>query len=240
MKILITSDWHLDAVTDGVTRWDEVAAAVDQSVQIAIEEKVSLYVMVGDLCNFDGWNSVRAMSKSIEVAIRLDNASVSSLWIAGNHDVVEDGLGTTTLSPLVSAAVALNVFENPGELIFTDPVTSKRVHIVGLPFTPVSHAYDPEVIVRKMSKPTPGVPVMVFGHLNLKGISAGSETKELARGREVYWPVDTIKRKWPGCTIFGGHYHTAQEFNGVNIVGSLARLRHDEEGHNPSLVIVEV
>lgn len=240
MKLVITSDWHLDALTDGVARYEEIEQAVDLSVKVAIEERASLYIFNGDLCNPDGWNSIRAISKMIEVAIRLDNASIASIWVAGNHDVVEDGLGTTVLTPLVAAAVATHVFEQPGELVFKDPNGPGSLHVVGLPFTPTSHNYDPEVLIRKMSKPKPGEPTIVIGHLNLKGISAGSETKEMSRGRDVYWPLDTIKRKWPGCTIFGGHYHTAQEFEGVHIVGSLGRLRHDEEDHNPSLMIVEV
>jgi hypothetical protein len=181
------------------------------------------------------------MAKSIDVALELSSNGISSVWVAGNHDVSEDGLGTTTLTPLASADVALRVFEQPGEFTFDIPNSNGgSIHIVGLPFTPSSHKYDPESTVEKMARPKVGEPTIVFGHLNLKGISAGSETKELARGREVYWPLETIKRKWPGCSIFCGHYHTAQEFDGVHIIGSLARLRHDEEKHEPSIMILEV
>jgi len=238
MRVVVTSDWHLDALTDGVQRADEISRIVDHSVNIAIEERAELYIFAGDLCNPDGWNSIRAMAKAIEVASRLSDHDVSSIWIAGNHDVMEDGLGTTTLTPLASADLAVQVFEQPGEFIFKG--INMNVHIVGLPFTPTSHKYDPETTIRKMSRPKLGMPTLVIGHLNLKGIAAGSETKEFARGREVYWPTDAIKKKWPGCVMIGAHYHNAQEFDDVHIIGSLARLRHDEESHNPSVMVLNL
>jgi len=234
MKLVLTSDWHLDALTDGVPRWEEVEALVDHSVDVAIQESADLYIMGGDLCDPDGWNSARAMAKSIEVAVRLDNAGIPSVWVAGNHDVIEDGMGTTTMTPLVAADIAYHVFEQPGEVVF------KNLHLVGLPFTPSSHAYDPAKVVRELSRPRKGEQTLVLGHLNLEGISAGSETTEMARGREVFWPIEAIRKKWPAATMLGGHYHHAQEFKGVHIIGSLARLRHDEEDHNPSLMILEV
>ena len=241
MKIVVTSDWHLDAMTDGVQRSVEIERLVDHSVMVAIEEQASLYIFAGDLCNPDGWNAIRAMAKSIDVAMKLNEHDIPSVWVAGNHDVLEDGLGTTTLTPLVAADVAMHVFEQPGEIVFSGNIRNKlNVSIVGLPFTPSSHKYDPETTVRKMSRMKLGEPTLVIGHLNLKGISAGSETKELARGREVYWPVDAIKKKWPGCVMIGGHYHYAQEYEDVHIVGSLARLRHDEEDHDPSIMILNL
>lgn len=236
MKVVFTSDWHLDALTDGVPRWKEVEAAVDYSVKVAIEERAGLYVFNGDLCDPDGWNSTRAIAKIIEVAGKLCDAGIGFIAVAGNHDVVEDGLGTTTLTPLAASGLANKVFERPGEVLFQGSVD---LHIVGLPFTPSSHAYDPETVVKGMGA-RKGAQTLVLGHLNLEGISAGSETTEMARGREVFWPVDAVKRKWPGAVLIGGHYHHAQEFKGVHIIGSLARLRHDEEDHEPSLLILEV
>lgn len=240
MKIVLTSDWHLDAMTDGSPRWEEIEALVDHSATVAIQEQAGLYVMAGDLCDPDGWCAARAMAKAIEVAVKLDNAGIPSIWVAGNHDVIEDGMGTTTLTPLVSADIAYHVFEEPGEVIVKNPGKGGDLHIVGLPFTPRSHAYDPDGVVKGLSRPRKGEQTLVLGHLNIEGIAAGSETNEMARGREVFWPLDTIKRKWPHATLLAGHYHKAQEFKSIYVIGSLARLRHDEEDHNPSLMIIEV
>lgn len=238
MRLVCTSDWHLDAITDGVPRWDEIESAVDYSVDVAIQENADVYIFGGDLCDPDGWNAARAMAKIIEVGIKLENANIALIAVAGNHDVVEDGLGTTVLSPLVSADVAYHVFEQPGEIIVTSK--GKDLHVVGLPFTPSSHKYDPAIAIRQMGRGRKNEHTLVLGHLNLEGISAGSETTEMARGRDVFWPVEALNRKWPDATLVGGHYHHSQDFNGVHIIGSLARLRHDEEEHDPALMVLNL
>jgi len=241
MKIMVTTDWHLDAITDGVARWDEVEGLVDYSVKVAKEESVAVYIFNGDLCDPDGWNSVRAQAKIIQVGLELHAAGIAFIALAGNHDVVEDGLGTTTLSPLAAADLAEKVFEQPGEVVIANPNPARPdLHVVGLPFTPSSHKYDPEKAIKRMSNTRKGEATLVLSHLNIKGIAAGSETKDFARGREVYLPIEAVRRKWPAATIVSGHYHTSQEFNSVHVVGSLARLRHDEEAHDPSLFILDL
>jgi DNA repair exonuclease SbcCD nuclease subunit len=234
MKIVVSSDWHLDARTDGVPRFDEIEQAIDRSVEVAKLEQADLYVMVGDLCDPDGWCPTRAIS----VAVQLYQVGIDSIWVAGNHDVVEDGMGTTTLTPLVAADIAHHVFEQPGEIMYSRKGKGK-IHVVGLPFTPSSHAYDPVITVRRMSKPN-AYPTLVLGHLNIEGISAGSETRDMARGREVFWPIDAVRKRWPQAVCIGGHYHRAQEFKTIHIAGSLCRLRHDEEENNPSLMVIDV
>lgn len=239
MKILASSDWHLDAVTSGVERWDEIEAAIDHSVATAKAERVDLYVMAGDVCNPEAHCAPRAIAKTIEVAKRLDLVGIPSIWLAGNHDVVEDGHGTTMLTPLAESGVAYAVFEEADSVIFN------RTAIVGLPFTPKSHAYDPATSIVSLAKQARGATdsagsVVVLGHLHIEGIAAGSETKDFARGREVFWPMKIIRRELPDAVCIAGHYHEAQEHDDVMIIGSLARLTHGEEDIEPSLLIVEV
>jgi len=239
VKILATSDWHVDALTDGVPRWEETEAIINHTVDVAIAEHVELYLMLGDLCDPDGWNSVRAIAKTLEVAGRLADADIASVWVAGNHDVVEDGNGTTMLSPLAASQLATHVFEQPAEICIC-PNGNIPLRLVGLPFTPSSHAYDPVKVVRSFGREKRNEHTIVLGHLNLEGISAGSETKEMVRGREVFWPLDVIAKRWPNATLLGGHYHRAQEFKGVHVIGSLARLKHNEEDSEPSMLFLEV
>lgn len=239
MKIIATSDWHLDAVTSGVERWDEIEAAIDHSIDVAKSERVDLYLMGGDVCNPDAPCAVRAIAKTIEVAKRLDLAGIPSIWLAGNHDVIEDGFGTTILTPLAESGVAYAVFEEPDSVVFN------QTAVVGLPFTPKSHAYDPTRAVVDLAKRARNASgdtgsIIVLGHLHVEGIAAGSETKDFARGREVFWPLKIIARELPGAVCIAGHYHEAQEHDDLMIVGSLARLTHGEETIEPSLLIVEV
>ncbi len=237
MKLLFTSDWHLDHTTDGHARFDEVSAAVDHSVKVATEEKVDLYIFAGDLSDPDGFAVHRAQSKAMATAAQLKKNGIPSLWVAGNHDVVEDGYGTTVLSPLAASGLC-HVFEAPGVHTIADNV------IIVLPFTPRSHAYEPAAFVRQMGAKLPAKVrqssrVLVVGHLGLAGINPGSETTEMPRGREVLWPLDELTKWFPRATLVGGHYHKAQEYKGVNIVGSLARLTHGEEKHEPSMLLLE-
>jgi hypothetical protein len=241
MRILFTSDWHLDAITDGVMRYDEISRIVDLTVQIAIEDAVDYYVFVGDLCDPDGWNATRSMCKIIEVAGKCAERDIGFIAVAGNHDVIEDGLGSTTLSPLAASGLATHVFERPGEIFIPKWKTGKgNLHVVGFPFTPSSHAYDPAVYIRRMTNTRPGDTTLVLEHLNIAGAGAGSETKDFARGREVVFPSKVARKKWPKATFIGGHYHNSQEIETVNVVGSLARLRHDEEKHNPSVLVLDI
>lgn len=238
MKYLFTSDWHLDHTTDGHARFDEVSAAVDHSVKVAIEEKVGLYVFAGDLSDPDGFAVHRAQAKAAETAVRLKKAGIKSLFVAGNHDVVEDGFGTTVLSPLAASELAL-VYEAPSVIQLPDD----RL-LIALPFTPRSHMYEPAAFVRQLGAKLPAKVrqsnrIVVVGHLGLAGINPGSETTEMPRGREVLWPLEELKKWFPKAVLVGGHYHKAQEYKGVNIIGSLARLTHGEEKHEPSMLLLE-
>ncbi len=76
----------------------------------------------------------------------------------------------------------------------------------------------------------------VFGHLMLEGIGPGSETRDMPRGRNVFWPTEVIAECWPKALLVGGHYHVAQVFSRVNVVGSLARLTRGEVGSTPQFL----
>ena len=239
MKALFTSDWHLDWTTDGHARFDEVAKAVDHSVDVALQEQVEFYGFVGDLSDPDSHAVHRSQAKAQQVATKLAAHGIISVWVAGNHDVVEDGYGTTVLSPL-AASNRGTVYEAPG---FT--VLGNGVVLVVLPFTPRSHAYEPAMFIRKLGTQMPAKQrqsrsVLVLGHLGLNGINPGSETNDMPRGREVYWPLEELAKWFPNATLVGGHYHKAQEYKGVTIVGSLARLTHGEEAHDPSMLLLEL
>ncbi len=238
MKIILSSDWHLDQSTVGVDRYDDICAAIDQSVQAAIDLKATMYIMGGDLTNPNTVRSHRAVAKAIEVQCELINHGVFPIFVAGNHDVIEDGSGKTTMSAL-KAVGAGHVFERP------EMIVHEGVHIVALPFTATSHDYDPDEHIRLTAKAislgtSKAAPTIIVGHLNLNGASEGSETNAMPRGRNVFWPVDAIKQCFPKALVLGGHYHTPQEFDGVNIIGSMVRLRFDERHNETGYMVAEI
>jgi DNA repair exonuclease SbcCD nuclease subunit len=241
MKIVCTSDWHLDAVTLGVRRFPELKSAVGKSVDAAIAAKADAYVFVGDLCDPDSGPCVfRCLELAQRTALTLLDNGIKSYWVAGNHDVIEDGSGDTTLTPLFAMPLGIDVFDRPGS---ADPCLGD-VMFTFLPYTATSHAYDPESALVKHvgALPVEGLKHVVFSHLSVPGIVPGEETTEMPRGREVTLPVEFFKGR-DDIVVIQGHYHRRQKFSrggvDVHVVGSLARLTFGEQEHEPGYLIVE-
>ena len=237
MKIVASSDWHPDHVTHGVARFAEVKEAAHRTVDRAIEESADAYVFVGDLCDPDAGSTVfRCVELAIDVATRLAARGIASAWIAGNHDVIEDGTGDTTLSPLRALANLghlVKVYERPG--VFA----RAGVNIICLPYAATSHGYDVEASIADLSKGLAREKTIVAAHLNILGVVPGEETTEMPRGREVWLPVEAAKRA--ASIVMNGHYHRKQRTkDGVWIPGSLARLTFGEEGNQPSFLVLEL
>ncbi len=240
--LVLSSDWHLDVATAGVDRFDDICQAIDVGVDKAIEMKADAYVMCGDLANPNTVRSHRSVTKAVQVQRRCHENNVHPIFVAGNHDVIEDGSGLTTMSALAATGFG-DVFERP---------VAKSMPwggLIALPFTPLSHDYDPDQFIRDCHSQGVGKVVaqqsnprsiLILGHLNLKGITAGSETTDMPRGRNVYWPIDAIQECFPDALVVGGHYHTPQEYQGVHIIGSQVRLRFDERDNEPGYTVLEI
>jgi DNA repair exonuclease SbcCD nuclease subunit len=238
-KILHTSDWHLDWRTVGVARFDEVRAASRQTVEAAIRQKVDLYAFTGDLADSDGGTGVlRCVEVAIEVATLLSNAGIESCWVAGNHDVVEDGTGLTTLSPLRALGFGsmVRVFEQPRVAEVDDCA------LLALPYPAATNPYDPVAFVREAKALRGFEKVVVLTHLQVEGAQLGEETTDMPRGRDVRFPHEECGLGW---TILAGHYHKRQTIARpglppVHVVGALARLAFGEQSNTPSYSIIEL
>lgn len=245
VRMLVTSDWHLDAVTASVERYDEIEKSVDAVVEYA-EQLCSggpppWFVFLGDLSNPDPPRCWRAVAKAVAVAVRLSVSGVPSIWITGNHDVLEDGHGSHTLLPLKALQRAEQPLDGKAPILVVDAPQVIRVgrltSVLCLPYTPRTHNYDPAVQVREAQLSDAAA---VFGHLMLEGIGPGSETTDFARGRDVFLPLEEIARALPRAAIFNGHYHRRQVYRGVNIPGALARLVRSDSDIVPQFLEVEL
>lgn len=238
MKIFACSDLHFDARTAGFARFDDVEAAFDQVVSTAIERQADLFLFCGDACDPElGLDVIRANQVLIKQAKRLGNAGIPFVAIAGNHDVVEDGRGTTTLGPLAESQFG-RVFETPGFMDRGDFV------VLALPYPSRSFGYDPDKFVRDSSRylVEMDAPIVVVSHLMHEGATPGDEKTDFPRGRDVFYPVDAVAAlaKKTKLVSIGGHYHRRQVLNGVQIVGSLVRLTFGEEDHEPGYLAVRL
>lgn len=241
MKILLFSDWHGDQSTAGLRRIDDLEGAFERVLAIAIEREVDYAFFLGDLADPDcGSILVRVLDSALSLAARLCAVGIGSIWISGNHDVLEDGSELSTLHPIRHARVgdfASIVVERPTSLVFGK---KNLVEATLLPFTSRSAPYDPAEYMRANPFKQNGGRI-VLGHCtSIRGARAGSETTDLARGGSLEFPIEECKRQkvtFMAC----GHFHHGQVTpDGVHIPGSLERLRFDEERNSPGILIAEV
>jgi DNA repair exonuclease SbcCD nuclease subunit len=285
MKFLLTGDLHLDAITAGCPRMAEVEEAFGQVVSRVHAERIYAVVFMGDLCNPDrGARTLRSVNAAIEMFKSLvSSTGCAVVALAGNHDVVHDGSGLTSLSPLRAAfggrapdpgdpegggvrsrstpraprtalgapgggpdpsgcpvpaylltPGVVGVSERP--LLLELSGDGERVHVLTLPFTSSASPYDPPSTVTAVARWREGrgetCPLVVAGHLQITGAALGSETCDMARGRDVEWPVAACNEAGASL-IVGGHYHKRQCVNGVEFPGSLVRLSFGEEDNTP-------
>jgi DNA repair exonuclease SbcCD nuclease subunit len=243
MKILCFSDVHLDWITQGVSRYAEISSLVDSIVDKVEEEDVDVVVFAGDMSDPDSGPVVfRALRTMLLLATRLIENQRKFIVVAGNHDVIEDGSGTTTLSPLTAfKSYHLAVFEQPGVVDFVSR-RGEKVRFVALPFTATSHPYDPVEFMRRVVW-HPGAKAVVISHLTVPGIVPGEEVLEMPRGREVLYPVDSEANV---SLILQGHYHRRQYLNigkaktPMQVIGSMVTLCFGEAMNTPGYIIVEV
>lgn len=231
MTILFTGDWHLDAVTSGVERYDDLRRSLDWIADVVHQNEVRHLVFLGDLCDPDANRAPRCVSTAISFAERMHRDNVSTWWLTGNHDVIEDGSGTSTLSPLGAAGFPLVSHPNV-EVV-------DGIAFIFLPFVPRAKAYDPEEYILSANVPVTG-PVIIAGHLSSHDIEPGSETTEMGRGRDQWIPMDAIKSRFGNrALVVNGHYHQWQG-EGLLLPGSLERLTFGEEANEPSVALVDV
>lgn len=236
MKFVVVSDLHLDAITDGVHRGPEIAAALDVAVEYAIKHRAG-FMCLGDISDPMSPRSIWAMSKCVEASSMLAHHEVPQIWLPGNHDVLEDGTGEHTMMPIAALENELLHVPHRPSIAYIGSLT-----VMCLPFTPVANNYDPAEFVANcaLTKHIDIEPDVIIGHLNMHGITGGSESTEYARGRDVFWPIDAIRTHYPRALLLGGHYHDRQVFDGVQIVGSMARLTYGEAEIDPGFLVVEV
>lgn len=206
----------------------------------AVAIKADVFAFLGDLSDPDSPEAFDAVLVALVIARHLADHDVRSVWIAGNHDVIEDGRCSSTLAPLHAVTELAHV---PTEL----PWAGGR--LLCLPFTPAAASYDESEFVEQFAASAlPTEHVVVLSHMtSVLGVDAGSESTDMPRGRTVGLPLQALarlRRKCASVTVLQGHYHAASQIEAdgvsVHMVGSLARLRFDEEHNSPRFAVLEV
>lgn len=223
----------------GVPRTEDVGRALRRAADYAKNVGADMLACLGDLADPDSGGATSAtQAVYAEVAYDLARSGIASIVIAGNHDVWEDGSGRTTLTPLVPAEEHfrfLYVVEEPRVISLGDD--DGNVSFLCLPYAPASRNYDPRAFAAREMATLTGR-VVVLGHLMLPGIVPGEETLEMARGRDMAFPIEETT----GAALrLNGHYHKRQVTkDGIQIPGSLVRLSFGEEANEPCFLDVTV
>jgi exonuclease SbcD len=85
MRLIHTSDWHLGRKLKGVDRTPEIALALEEILKYAKDFDVDAVLVAGDI--FDVPNpSTEAEKVAYEFFCQLNQLSIPSVAIAGNHD----------------------------------------------------------------------------------------------------------------------------------------------------------
>lgn len=249
--MVVVSDLHLDKTTLGVSRKPEVELALQQATEHAIATRADAFVFLGDLADPDSRGAtLKAIDVVCKAALRLSRARIMSIWIAGNHDVEEDGSGATTLTPLLGLESASSddwVLDHGAEeapiFIAEGPrlIPVIDAQILCLPYTAVSRTYDPAVVAESAFQK--GGPVIVAAHLMIPGIVPGSETTEMPRGRAVTFPV---RETTQAVVRMNGHYHLRQDFDPgdggapIHIPGAPVPFAFGEEGNPSAFSVIKI
>lgn len=233
MKMLLTGDWHLDACTAGMSRADDLEAALKKVVKLAIDNDVDYFMFLGDLANPDaGSILIRVLDIALNAAGSLGDKGIESCWMSGNHCIIKDGGEFTSVTPLRHM---------PKAHVITRPLLTGRpafgCEIMFLPYC--AKPYDPEKFMQ--ANPFTAKTRIVLGHCTgAEGVKLGSETYDMSRGATLPFPLAECKRQRV-TFMANGHWHRQQVTeSGIHIPGTLERLRFDEQDNSPGVMIVEV
>jgi DNA repair exonuclease SbcCD nuclease subunit len=204
---IITSDWHLDAVTCGVPRFNDVVSAVEQPIEAAKALGEScIFIFAGDLADPDSTSVHRCVEYAAATARVLDEYGVRSVWMRGNHDVVEDGSDKSTLSGLAGAfgsSSLVTVVEHPQSVRFGGK------ELLFLPYPSRARPCDfGNLLAGALHKSQRTRPFAVFAHLAVEGARMASESHDMARGKDHAFPWGDVGKAPP--LLFNGHYHEGQ------------------------------
>lgn len=233
MRILCTSDWHLDASTAGLPREHDLEGALLWVADLAVELQVDLVLFMGDLSDPDPNRAPRAAAMAIDFAVKLSKQGIASRWLVGNHDVIDDGSCTSTLQPLAALG-------DPLVKLWSTPQveTIDGVSFLVLPYTPRAQHYDATDVLQRMVRQVEGFPV-VCGHLTVPAAAMGGESVELAKGRSMLFPQLPAGFR---ALCLNGHYHRLQQVGSdlVTIPGSLERLTFSETDNEPGVLFFDL
>jgi DNA repair protein SbcD/Mre11 len=263
VRFLHTSDWHVGKAIRGRSRAEEFAAALDEVVAIALDQRVDAVLLAGDVYEHRA-PGPEADALVFDAFVRLHEAGVRVVTIPGNHDSALrfEAFGRV-LRPLgieIVARVARP--EDGGVVVLPSRDGTETAEIAAIPFVPErrfgdaaalfdasehwfqSYAQGMGELLAAMAKGfTPGRIPIVMGHLFTDGalVTPGGGERELTIGMAYAVPPSRLPAE--AAYVALGHVHLPQSVKGspapARFAGSLLQLDFGEAGQRKSVAVVE-
>lgn len=267
MKILLSSDWHCDAMTAGHERFEEVENHVHGIIQRAQKGDLDLICFLGDAFDPGSFQESRWSQAVMQWAVDLaECATYGALFLTDNHDVLDistaEGLPISTLGGIAAlesmamrashSIMTPTLADLPGFYRFRNPKSPPHdesyVCVLVLPYvsrvleTSDLYAVRLENAFNEARKRPQDQPLIVLGHLSFEGMHPGSES-DMMRGRDVPFPIAEVAALKPAF-VANGHYHRREVIRRgeltIQIVGAPLQFTFGEEPIERGFLIVEV
>jgi exonuclease SbcD len=260
VRFLHTADWHVGKPLRGRSRLDEYAKALEQVAGIAVEGKVDVVLVAGDV--FDSPAPPPEAEKIVyDFLSRLLPHRIACVVIAGNHDHPK------RLGALASLLEGLRIYVRPevrppregGVVRVPSRDGTEEAAIAVLPFVPERRVVDAcavmdaehkwfetykqriEEILAALARDLPAGSVKIaLAHLLVEGARVGTGERELHLG-QIYG-VDPQQLPSNVQYIALGHLHRPQEILApakTRYPGSLIELDFGEEDQEKSVVVLD-
>lgn len=263
MRFLHTGDWHVGRAIRGRSRTEEFAAALDEVVRIATDERVDAVLVAGDVYEHRA-PAPEADALVFDTFLRLHEAGIRAVVIPGNHDSALRMEAFARLLRPIGVDVAPRVAKPDAGGIVPVPSRdgSELAEVACVPFVPERRFGDAaalfdasetwyrsyaqgmsELLAAMAAGFTPGRIPIVLAHLFTDGalVTPGGGERELTIG--IAYAIPPSRLPAEAAYVALGHVHLPQAVKGApapaRFAGSLLQLDFGEAGQKKSVTLVD-
>lgn len=261
MRFLHTGDWHVGKAIRGRSRMDEFERALDQVVEIAVDQQVDAILHAGDL--YEHRTAAPDADKLVfETLLRLHGHGIPVVAIPGNHDssarleafagllkAVGVDVASKVLPPAEGGVVAVGSRDGTETLLVACvPFVPERRFATAVDLFDSTEAWFQSYadgmgnLMDAMAEGFRADAVnVVLGHLFATGAKLGGGEREATVGLDYAVPAGRLPSNASYVAL--GHIHRPQKVPGARAqaryAGSLIQLDFGETDQAKSVVVVE-
>ncbi len=270
VKVLHFADAHIDMASGRrrdpqsghPVRIADTLKAFDTIIDAAIQEKVDLVLFAGDAYR-DATPVPTYQREWGKRMMRLSNAGIPTLMIAGNHDSSAASGKASALQEYDTLNVPFLHLARLIELWTPERLDGVPIQVLTLPWIPrsvlvahdqtmITEGKDPEnslilaiekEIDRQLAAADPNLPIILLAHYTASGATYPNQ-QMVTLGRELTLPEKLVRDRRFSYTALG-HIHKFQDLNPgaqppVIYPGSIERMDYGEYLEDKGYIIAEV